>query len=52
MVQDKSRKIEGAERWDEHAKRFDEWYKTFEGAVENHVDLELPGYDANCPQQR
>jgi ubiquinone/menaquinone biosynthesis C-methylase UbiE len=28
-------------RWDEHAKRFDRWYETFEGAVEHHVELEL-----------
>jgi len=28
-------------RWDEHAKRFDRWYETFEGAVEHHVEWEL-----------
>jgi len=28
-------------RWDEHAESYDEWYKTFEGAVENYVDWEL-----------
>jgi ubiquinone/menaquinone biosynthesis C-methylase UbiE len=28
-------------RWDQHAKRYDEWYKTFKGAVEHHVDWEL-----------
>ena len=27
--------------WDSHADKFDEWYKTFEGAVENYVDWEL-----------
>jgi ubiquinone/menaquinone biosynthesis C-methylase UbiE len=27
--------------WDEHADRYDEWYETFKGAVENHVDWEL-----------
>jgi ubiquinone/menaquinone biosynthesis C-methylase UbiE len=26
---------------DEHAKRYDEWYETFEGAVEHQVDWEL-----------
>jgi ubiquinone/menaquinone biosynthesis C-methylase UbiE len=41
MLQDKS-KIESArKRWDEHAKRYDAWYKTFEGAVEHYVDWEL-----------
>jgi len=28
-------------RWDRHAKRYDEWYETLKGAVENHVDWEL-----------
>jgi hypothetical protein len=28
-------------RWDRHAKRYDEWYETLEGAVENYVDWEL-----------
>jgi len=28
-------------RWDEHANRYDEWYKSFEGAVEHYVDWEL-----------
>lgn len=28
-------------RWDERAERYDEWYKTFEGAIENYVDWEL-----------
>ena len=28
-------------RWDEHAKRYDRWYETFEGAVEHHVEWEL-----------
>ena len=42
MLQDKSRKIESArKRWDEHAEKYDKWYKTFEGAVEHHVDWEL-----------
>jgi len=29
------------ERWDERAKRYDEWYWTFKGAVEHFVDWEL-----------
>lgn len=34
MRPNKSRKIESAKkRWDEHAKRYDEWYKTFEGGT-------------------
>jgi len=28
-------------RWDEHAERYDKWYKTFHGAVEHRVDWEL-----------
>ena len=28
-------------RWNERAKRYDAWYKTFEGAVEHYVDWEL-----------
>jgi len=28
-------------KWDEHAQRYDEWYKTFRGAVEHHVDWTL-----------
>jgi ubiquinone/menaquinone biosynthesis C-methylase UbiE len=27
--------------WDERAKSYDEWYKTFKGAVEHYVDLAL-----------
>jgi ubiquinone/menaquinone biosynthesis C-methylase UbiE len=42
MLEDRSREIESTrKRWDEHAKRYDEWYKTFHGAVEHHVDWEL-----------
>jgi len=42
MFKDGSREIESIrKRWDEHAKRYDEWYETFKGAVEHHVDLEL-----------
>jgi SAM-dependent methyltransferase len=37
-------------RWNEHAKHYDEWYQTFEGAVEHYVDWELlKGY---LPQSR
>lgn len=51
MLEDKSKDIESIrKRWDEHAKRYDEWYKTFAGAVEHHVDWELlKGY---LPQNR
>jgi len=51
MPEDKPRETESiTKRWDEHAKRYDEWYKTFEGAVEHHVDWELlKGY---LPQKR
>ena len=51
MLKDKSRDIESKrKRWDERAKRYDEWYETFEGAVEHHVDWELlKGY---LPQNR
>ena len=28
-------------RWGEHAKRYDRWYETFEGAVEHQVEWEL-----------
>jgi len=42
MLEDKSKKTENKRKsMDEHAKRYDEWYKTFKGAVENHVDWEL-----------
>jgi len=42
MFEDESRDIASLrKRWDEHAKRYDEWYETFEGAVEHHVDWEL-----------
>ena len=42
MLKDKSRKTESKRKsWNEHAKSYDEWYKTFKGAVENHVDWEL-----------
>lgn len=39
MLEDK---VEGIrKRWDERARSYDEWYETFEGAVEHHVDWEL-----------
>jgi len=42
MVEDRSNDIESIrKRWDEHVNRYDEWYKTFEGAVEHHVEWEL-----------
>jgi len=42
MLEDKSKKTESIRKsMDEHAKRYDEWYKTFKGAVENHVDWKL-----------
>jgi len=41
-LEDESRTIESIrKRWDEHAERYDEWYKTFHGAVEHYVDWEL-----------
>jgi len=42
MLEHESRDIESVrKRWDQHAKRYDEWYETFKGAVEHHVDWEL-----------
>jgi len=42
MLEDKPRDIESVrKRWNEHAERYDEWYKTFHGAVEHHVDWEM-----------
>jgi len=43
MIKDKSQEETETTRkkWDKHAKRYDEWYKTFKGAVEHHVDWEL-----------
>ena len=42
MSKDKSKDIEGIKKkWDKHAERYDQWYETFEGAVEHHVDWEL-----------
>ena len=51
MLEDESRDIEKIrKRWDEHADRFDKWYETFEGAVENHMDWEL--LKRHLPQNR
>lgn len=37
MSEDKSKDIESIrKRWGEHANRYDEWYETFESAVENN----------------
>jgi ubiquinone/menaquinone biosynthesis C-methylase UbiE len=42
MLEDKPRETESKRKsWDEHAKTYDEWYKTFKGAVENQVDWTL-----------
>jgi len=51
MLENESRDIEGVRmRWDEHANRYDEWYETFQGAVEHHVDWEL--LKAYLPENR
>ena len=49
MLDDKSVDIESVrKRWDEHAERYDEWYKTLKGAVEHRVDWALlKGYLPN-----
>ncbi len=39
MLGDRSRQIK--ERWDERATRYDQYYKTFKGAVEHYVGWEL-----------
>lgn len=42
MVGDRAENIDRVRKtWDERAERYDEWYRTFEGAVEHHLDLEL-----------
>jgi len=42
MSEDKSKEKEAIKkRWDEHAKTYDQWYQTFEGACENYIDWEL-----------
>lgn len=41
MLKDKFRYIQTRKRWDDRAKRYDEWYETFKGAVEHYVDWEL-----------
>lgn len=42
MIVRRCEDIESEEKgWDERARRYDEWYKTFGGAVEHYVDWEL-----------
>jgi len=42
MVEDRSEYIKGVKKkWEEHANSYDEWYESFEGAVENYVEWEL-----------
>lgn len=51
MSEDKSGDTEKIRRsWDEHATRYDQWYETFEGAVEHYVDWEL--LKGHLPQNR
>ena len=51
MSKDRSREIESIrERWDEQAKRYDGWCKTFHGAVEHYVEWEL--LRGHLPQNR
>jgi ubiquinone/menaquinone biosynthesis C-methylase UbiE len=55
MLGDKSRdKLRDIERtrkmWNERAKRYDEWYETFEGAIEHHMDWKL--LKEQIPQNR
>ncbi|MGA9347662.1 MAG: methyltransferase domain-containing protein, partial [Anaerolineae bacterium] len=48
MIDPESLKVR--KKWNERAKRYDEWYATFKGAVEHYVDWELlKGY---LPQNR
>ncbi|MBA7518253.1 tRNA 5-carboxymethoxyuridine methyltransferase [subsurface metagenome] len=51
MSEDKSKDIESIrKKWGEHAETYDEWYESFEGAVEHYVEWELlKGY---LPQNR
>lgn len=42
MAEDSSGDIDKIRKmWDERAERYDQWYQTFQGAVEHRVDLEL-----------
>jgi len=42
MPKDEPRDINSImKRWSERAKKYDEWYETFNGAVEHHLDWEL-----------
>jgi len=51
LLEGRLREIESIrKRWNEHAKRYDEWYRTFHGAVEHFVDWEL--LKGHLPQNR
>jgi ubiquinone/menaquinone biosynthesis C-methylase UbiE len=51
MLEDESRGIEEIrKRWDRHAGRYDKWYETFKGAIENHMDWKL--LKRHLPQNR
>jgi SAM-dependent methyltransferase len=54
MSGDEPKDIESTKnRWDQHADSYDEWYETFEGAVEHHVDWELlKGYLPQSPDAK
>jgi ubiquinone/menaquinone biosynthesis C-methylase UbiE len=39
MMKDKTENA--IRKWNEHAEKYDDWYKTFHGAVEHYVDWEL-----------
>jgi ubiquinone/menaquinone biosynthesis C-methylase UbiE len=42
MLEGESVDIESVrKRWNEHAERYDEWYRTLKGALEHYVDWEL-----------
>ncbi len=51
MSEDKSGNIESVKKkWGEHAETYDEWYETFEGAVEHYVEWEL--FKGYLPQNK
>jgi ubiquinone/menaquinone biosynthesis C-methylase UbiE len=51
MVESKSEDIEKSrKRWNERAKRYDEYYKDFKGAVEHYVEWEI--LKAHLPKHR
>jgi ubiquinone/menaquinone biosynthesis C-methylase UbiE len=42
MSKDESKDVDSIrKKWDDHAPRYDEYYRTFKGAVEHYVDWEL-----------